>query len=151
MLGVIATLGSSLLSSIASVFFERTLKGEGADPIRHLVSTNLHLAIVSLPFVFPPAVSHPWKPIDAPLLLVSAISGIGGLLVAWVTQRSGSVHKCLATALSIVVGVFWSTLFLGFRMSIYNGAGILLTIGACRAYSLESNSQITPRFSSLPL
>lgn len=149
--GVFATALASLLSAISSVFFEKKLRDDhwSSAKTHSLIDTNLHLAVVSLPFVTFPATKHTWAPIDCVILVVSATSGVGGLLVAWVTQELGSVYKCLATALSIVCGCVCSALFLKFDMNAHNTIGIMLTVVACILYvQFSSSTSGLPSFSA---
>lgn len=135
--GVVATLVASLLSAFASVRFERALRNDNLDkiePTQHLLDTNYHLALVSLPFVAPPVLLQTGRAIDTPLVITAAISGVGGLLVARVTQQSGSLHKCVATAVSIVIGSILSTIFLDYPMTPKSAAGIVITLVSSIVY-----------------
>lgn len=131
--GILATIVASLLSSLASVYFEKILKRP-----KSLIGTNIHLCCVSLPlsaFIF--IIDSPVAVIlqsNASVLFISTLSGLGGLMVAIVTKYSGSVTKCVATALSITIGTVISIHLLEFRFTWMGFIGTLFSLLACLLY-----------------
>ena len=102
MVGVLAVTLDSLLSGLATVYFEKVLKTTKLT----VWDRNLQLAFYSMLIYVPWSVidnpANPFKGWSAVTVIVALLGAIGGILVAMVIKYADGLAKNLATASSIV-------------------------------------------------
>jgi len=141
---LICLLGGVTISGLAGVLLEFTFKREGES----IWAKNMYLALFSIP----PALYVAIKDIgrkggssrvisefvtgfDAVVILVIVLLALGGLLTAVVMKHAGTLAKCYAVSLSIVVcsliGVYWGLE----QVLLRNVVGAMMVIGSVFLYS----------------
>ena len=98
MVGVLAVTLDSLLSGLATVYFEKVLKTTKLT----VWDRNLQLAFYSMLIYVPWSVidnpANPFKGWSAVTVIVALLGAIGGILVAMVIKYADGLAKNLATA-----------------------------------------------------
>lgn len=132
--GLLATVLAAFISASASVYFEKIVNHSQ----NNLVRLNVYLGYVSLLLTgFALTLNVHWNFANKEILIISICKGIGGLLVAVITKYLGSVTKCLATAVSIVIGCIVSALYLDVQFTMTSTIGTILSLISCLAYGFK--------------
>lgn len=140
MIGVVAMLAASVVSSFGGVFFEKILKSHNKDASnksRGLWLRNLQLSAVSMPFAFAnwlwsdaPAIRDHglFHGYDAVVACIPLLNAFGGLVFACVIKFADNILKGFASSMSIVIGVFVDVMFFQqpFDVSFYYSVVIVI-------------------------
>ena len=134
MVGVLAVTLDSLLSGLATVYFEKVLK----TTVLTVWDRNLQLAFWSMLIYLPWTVyenpTNPFRGWSMITLLVAAIGAVGGILVAFVIKYADGLAKNLATASSVVITTAASHVLFNAPMNAAIVLGSLIVIVAGFTY-----------------
>jgi UDP-sugar transporter A1/2/3 len=131
-LGLFGVFISSCLSSFTSVCFENILRQYD------IIDTNICLSLTTLCIVAP---MHHLYDNDLQcsiiLFVISFLKALGGILVAYFTKQMGSVMKCIAASMSILICCVISY-FISYQFSFLNICGICISTLSGLLYTLTS-------------
>ncbi|EME45571.1 hypothetical protein DOTSEDRAFT_87880 [Dothistroma septosporum NZE10] len=147
-IGLAAAVLGCILSGLACVYFERTLKAKGDTRVSIWVR-NLQLSFYSIwPALFLGVFFMDGEHLSRTgfftgynfiVWAVIFLQAIGGILVALALNHSDSLTKSLATSVSTVITFLTSVVFLEFHTTLFYLLGMIATTGA--AFLHNSNPE----------
>ncbi|KAK3724771.1 UDP-galactose transporter Gms1 [Vermiconidia calcicola] len=154
-LGLVSVLLACVLSGLASVYFEKTMKDPRSSQPTSVWVRNVQLSFYSLwPALFIGVIfwdgehiaktgfftGYNWVVWTA--ILVQAA---GGVLVAFVINYADNITKNFATSISIVISFLASVLFFGVQITSYYVLGTAVVLFAIYLYNLGSSEGGRPK------
>lgn len=139
--GCISVTLSCFMSSLASVYFEKIVKGAPDDQSSSLWMRNMQLSFFSILFASFKFASEAQRSksflhgFDRLVWLQVFFFGTGGLLVAAVIKYADNIIKGLATALSMIVSSLLNSLLFGSHVTDRFVAGAVITVAGVYLYS----------------
>lgn len=140
-LGLSSLILSCLLSSFASVYFEKVLKKRERKKEPSIWMRNIQLSFFSIFFACVKCVASPnhqkslLHGFDKLVWLQVVLFGIGGLLVASVILHADNVIKGMATATSIVLATILSVFLFDTNLSLRFFLGSIMVLPSVYFYS----------------